>query len=331
MKTLSRKVRALGLCSGGLDSMLAGLVLKGQDIEVEWVSFETPFFSSQKARKASKLCGIPLTVKRILPEYLRMLKNPPAGYGKYMNPCMDCHSLMFRIAGRLMKNRGFDFLFSGEVLGQRPMSQVRPSLRYVEKYSGFDGLIVRPLSAKRLPITIPEKKGWIDREMLYGFAGRSRKPQMKLAKEFGLFDYPAPAGGCLLTDKGYSLRLKDLLAHQDTYLKNEFQLLKFGRHLRLAPGLKIIVGRAEKDNDNILKYHNPETDIIIQMTEYAGPVVLVPGGCDKEEIRLASGICAGYSKAPQNTPLDFLVMTPTGSYQLQVVAASPKVYKQFLL
>jgi len=311
--------------------MLAGLVLKRQDIEVEWVTFETPFFSAQKARKASRLCGIPLTVKRIMPKYLRMLKNPLGGYGKHMNPCKDCHSLMFRIAGNLMKKKGFDFLFSGEVLGQRPMSQVRPSLRYVEKHSGFDGLIVRPLSAKRLPVTIPEKEGWIDREMLLGFTGRSRKPQIILAKEFGLSDYPAPAGGCLLTVKGYSSRLKDLFAHQDTYRKNEFELLKYGRHLRLESGLKIIVGRTEEDNDNILKYHNPETDIIINMMDYPGPLVLVPGGCDEEKIRLAASICAGYSKAPRNNPLDILVMTPTGSYSIQVIAVSPKVYKQFLL
>ncbi|MFO7558873.1 MAG: tRNA 4-thiouridine(8) synthase ThiI [Desulfobacterales bacterium] len=331
MKRSLKKVRALGLCSGGLDSMLAGLVLQRQGIEVEWVAFETPFFSSQKAVNASELCKIPLTIKRIMPEYIRMLKNPPAGYGKHMNPCMDCHALMFRIAGELMQKRGFDFLFSGEVLGQRPMSQVRPSLRYVEKHSGFDGLIVRPLSAKRLPETIPEKEGWIDRNLLFGFAGRSRKPQIALAKELGLHDYPAPAGGCLLTDKGYSVRLKDLFAHQETCLKNEFQLLKFGRHLRLAPDLKIIVGRTRKDNDSILKYHNPKTDIVINMTEYPGPVLLVPGGCDEKKVRLAAGICAGYSKAPRHTLLDFLVVTPAGSYRIQADAVDPQEYKKFLL
>jgi tRNA U34 2-thiouridine synthase MnmA/TrmU len=231
----------------------------------------------------------------------------------------------------MMKKCGFDFLFSGEVLGQRPMSQVRPSLRYVEKHSGFDGLIVRPLCAKRLPETIPEKNGWVDREKLFGFSGRSRKPQIKLAAEFGLPDFPAPAGGCLLTDKGYSKRLKDLFAHQDTYLKNEFQLLKFGRHLRLSSDLKIIVGRSQDDNDNILKYHNPKTDIIVQMTDYPGPVVLIPGGCDEEKIRLAAGICAGYSKAPTDNLLNFLVATLTGSHCIQAVGVPQKVYKKFLL
>jgi tRNA-specific 2-thiouridylase len=200
------KTRALGLCSGGLDSMLAGLVLREQGIEVEWVTFETPFFNAAKAGKASRITGIPLTVKAIYPVYIEMLKNPPAGYGKYMNPCMDCHALMFKLAGAIMRAREFDFLFSGEVLGQRPMSQNKTSLRYVEKHSGFDGYILRPLTAKNLPETIPEKEGLVDRELLLDIAGRGRKDQIKLAEKFGIKDYPAPAGGCLLTDVGYTNR-----------------------------------------------------------------------------------------------------------------------------
>ena len=158
MINYQKKVRALGLCSGGLDSILSALVLHRHNVEVEWITFETPFFSSEKAVKASKKTGIPLTVKKITEEYLTMLKNPHCGYGRNMNPCMDCHSLMFRIAGGIMKEREFDFLFSGEVLGQRPMSQTLSSLRYVEKHSGYEGYIVRPLSAKKLPVTIPEKE-----------------------------------------------------------------------------------------------------------------------------------------------------------------------------
>ncbi len=157
------KVRALGLCSGGLDSRLAAMVLRRQGIAVEWVNFETPFFSSAKARQAARLLKVPLTVKKITRTYLEMLKNPPCGYGQHMNPCLDCHALMFRLAGKIMKEKQFDFLFSGEVLGQRPMSQTKPSLRYVEKNSGFEGYILRPLSAKKLPITIPEKEGKVNR------------------------------------------------------------------------------------------------------------------------------------------------------------------------
>ena len=152
----------MGLCSGGLDSMLSALVLRKQGIEVEWVTFETPFFSSAKAQRASHTTGIPLTVKKITQVYLEMLENPRCGYGKHMNPCMDCHALMFRLAGKIMEEEGFDFLFSGEVLGQRPLSQNMQSLRYVEKQSGYDGYILRPLNAKRLPETIPEKEGLVN-------------------------------------------------------------------------------------------------------------------------------------------------------------------------
>jgi len=193
------KVKALGLCSGGLDSLLAGLVLKKQGIDVEWINFETPFFSAEKARNAAKSANIPLTVLDITTSYLEMLKHPSCGYGKNMNPCLDCHAFMFKIAGMRMQDKGFDFMFSGEVLGQRPMSQTRPSLRYVEKTSGFDGYILRPLSAKLLSETVPERQGKVNRSLLFGFSGRSRKPQIELANQYGVTQYPAPAGGCLLT------------------------------------------------------------------------------------------------------------------------------------
>jgi tRNA U34 2-thiouridine synthase MnmA/TrmU len=278
MNPNEKKARALGLCSGGLDSTLAGLVLRDQGIDVEWITFETPFFTAAKARKASEKTGIPLTVKSIYPHYASMLKNPPAGYGKQMNPCMDCHALMFKLAGEMMNEKNFDFLFSGEVLGQRPMSQTRSSLQYVEKHSGFKGYILRPLSAKNLPETIPEKKGLVDRERLLDFAGRGRKPQIALAKKLNLTDYPAPAGGCLLTDVGYSKRLKDLFAHQDECTEEELHLLKYGRHFRLNPDTKLIVGRTQKDNESILKYHNPQTDTVIDVKDHPSPIALVPRG-----------------------------------------------------
>ncbi|MBW1726706.1 MAG: tRNA 4-thiouridine(8) synthase ThiI, partial [Deltaproteobacteria bacterium] len=276
MNLSSRKVRALGLCSGGLDSMLSALVLRKQGITVEWVSFETPFFSSEKARRASILTGIPLLVRNITPVYLKMLKSPRCGYGKHMNPCMDCHALMFRLAGEIMNQNGLDFLFSGEVLGQRPMSQNKQSLRYVEKQSGFDGYILRPLSAKMLPITLPEKQELVNRELLLDISGRSRKSQIKLAEEFGIMSYPSPAGGCLLTEKSYSSRLKDLFNHQDSYTEEELHLLKYGRHLRLSKNTKIIVGRTQKDNKKIKKYYDPSVDTLIKVKNFPGPTVLMP-------------------------------------------------------
>jgi tRNA U34 2-thiouridine synthase MnmA/TrmU len=185
MNNHENKVRALGLCSGGLDSILSAIVLKNQGIAVEWISFETPFFSSEKARLAASRLQIPLMVRNITRPYLAMLRDPPCGYGQHMNPCMDCHALMFHMAGEVMNDRKMDFLFSGEVLGQRPMSQTRSSLRYVEKHSGCREVIVRPLSAKLLEETLPEKKRLVDRSLLLGLSGRSRKPQIQLARAWG--------------------------------------------------------------------------------------------------------------------------------------------------
>ena len=311
--------------------MLAGLVLREQGIEVEWVTFETPFFNAEKARKASQATGIPLTVESIYPVYIGMLKNPPAGYGKYMNPCMDCHALMFRLAGEIMQQRKFDFLFSGEVLGQRPMSQNKTSLRYVEKHSGFDGYILRPLTAKNLPETIPEKEGLVDRESLLDIAGRGRKAQIQLAEKFGISDYPAPAGGCLLTDVGYTKRLRDLFDHQDNCTEEELHLLKFGRHYRLNPQTKLIVGRTEKDNENILKYHNPQTDTVIDVKDYPSPIGLVPHGAAKESILLAASICTGYSKAPKMAPVEVVVKTSNKKETIKVIALQPDDVRKLLV
>ncbi len=314
-----KKIKALGLCSGGLDSMMAALVLREQGIDVCWVAFETPFFSGDKARKASINNGIPLIVKNITERYMPMLRNPPGGYGKNMNPCMDCHALMFRIAGEMMEETESDFLFSGEVMGQRPMSQNKNSLRYVEKNSGYDGYILRPLSAKVLPETPMERNGLVDREKLYGFSGRSRKPQMELAKKFGVMDYPSPAGGCLLTDGGYSRRLKDLFGHQGIVEIVEMELLSHGRHLRLDQHVKIIVGRNQMDNDNLQRLYRRDRDIMLKMKSMTGPLVLIPNGCGKEGIEQAAAICAGYSKAPAIMPVDVCVSGPEGPSEITVI------------
>ncbi|MDP2862865.1 MAG: tRNA 4-thiouridine(8) synthase ThiI [Desulfobacterales bacterium] len=326
-----KKVCALGLCSGGLDSILSALVLRRHNVEVEWITFETPFFSPEKAIKASKTTGIPLTVKNITEEYLTMLKNPHCGYGRNMNPCMDCHSLMFRIAGGIMKESGFDFLFSGEVLGQRPMSQTLSSLRYVEKHSGYEGYIVRPLSAKRLPVTIPEKEGLINRELMLGFSGRSRKPQAALAGEFGISDYPNPAGGCLLTDKGFSRRLKDLFDHQKYFSENELNILKHGRHLRLSKNTKIIVGRNQSDNDNIEKLFNPASDILLKVNLFPGPTTVMPNGGNREIIILAASICAGYGRIPEYSQIDVTAKTPEGNETIKVLAIPPGKIRHLII
>jgi tRNA U34 2-thiouridine synthase MnmA/TrmU len=331
MTTSKKKARGLGLCSGGLDSMLAGLILRDQGIEVEFVTFETPFFNAAKARKASEMTGIPLTVRPIYPVYIKMLRNPPAGYGKHMNPCMDCHALMFKLAGEMMPEKKIDFLFSGEVVGQRPMSQNKTSLRYVEKHSGFTGYILRPLSAKNLPETIPEQEGLVNRDQLLDIQGRGRKRQIDLATKFGITDYPAPAGGCLLTDVGYSKRLKDLFDHQQDCTEAELHLLKYGRHFRLNPESKLIVGRTERDNENILNHRDPGKDTVIKVKKFPGPIALVPHCAKKEAILLAATICAGYSKAPNFSSVKVQVKSAQGKEVIKVIGIPPEDVKKLMI
>ncbi len=331
MAAEKKTIRALGLCSGGLDSILSALVLREQGIDVQWVTFETPFFSSAKAQKASEHTGIPLMVRNITPVYMQMMRSPSVILGKHMNPCMDCHSLMFRLAGEIMIEKGFDFLFSGEVLGQRPMSQTRTSLRYVEKHSGHRGSIVRPLSAKRLPETIPERDRLVDRERLLGFTGRSRKPQLQLAEKFGVTDFPAPAGGCLLTDKIFSRRLKDLFDHQAIYPEKDLDMLKFGRHMRLDSNTKIVVGRTQQDNEQINRCVDPQTDMVLNVVDIPGPLVVMPGGGSEPMIMLAAGICAGYSKAPNHTPVAVNVRVGGHRRQVTVLGIPPEENHRFLI
>ena len=295
------------------------------------ITFETPFFSAAKAKDAARQLSLPLRVLNITDAYLTMLRDPPCGYGKNMNPCMDCHALMFRTAGGIMRAEGADFLFSGEVLGQRPMSQTRQSLRYVEKHSGYDGYILRPLSARLLMETMPEKESLVHREQLLDISGRGRKRQMALAREFGITDYPAPAGGCLLTDVGYSKRLKDLFDHEDTRRESDFHLLKYGRHLRLASGAKIIVGRTFSDNKFLEEYHDPSKDHLLRLYQRPGPIVLVTAGADSATVRLAASLCVGYSKAPQNTSVQVLVQAPGREERIPVLGVSPDLFKRFLL
>jgi tRNA-uridine 2-sulfurtransferase len=331
MSENQEKVKALGLCSGGLDSILGALVLQKQGIHVEWICFETPFFSACKAKKAADIIRIPLMVKNITGTYMQMLRNPNCGYGKNMNPCLDCHALMFRIAGEIMAEKGFHFLFSGEVLGQRPMSQKRPSLKYVEKHSGMGGFILRPLSARKLDETVPEKNGWVDRNKLLDISGRGRKRQIELADEFGITDYPAPGGGCLLTDKSYCKRLKDLLEHKENVSRNELMLLRFGRHFRTPSGSKIIVGRTMDDNENILKYYDPQSDIIMRLNNYPSPTVLVSDDASDGEISLASALCAGYARLPEKAFIEVTVVGKKGNKMLCVFPINPSDVKHLLI
>jgi len=289
-------MKALSLFSGGLDSILSVKVVEEQGVDVIGICFETPFFSSEKAAQSAHYIGLSLQVVDITDRFLPIVLSPRHGYGKRLNPCIDCHKLMFKIVGEMLKEEGGDFIISGEVLGQRPMSQNLRSLSLISHDSGFQDLILRPLSAKRLAETLPEKKGWIIRERLLGLSGRSRKPQIELAKKFGIKEYPAPAGGCLLTEVVFSRRLKDLLYRNPKFLRRDIELLKWGRHFRINEGTKIVVGRDQKENGMITSLIEAG-DTVLTVESFPGPTVLITGELSPEEIQLAASITVSYSDA----------------------------------
>ncbi|MEN6319668.1 MAG: tRNA 4-thiouridine(8) synthase ThiI [Syntrophaceae bacterium] len=291
--------KGIALISGGLDSLLAVKLILDQGIEVMGVTFVTPFFSAKKAKTAAKTISLPLTIVDITEEHLEMLKAPKYGYGKNMNPCIDCHTLMLKIAGRIMETQGADFLFTGEVLGQRPMSQTKQSLHVVAKNSGYQEYILRPLSAQLLPETKPEIEGKVDRQRLLAIQGRGRKDQIELARIYGISGYAAPAGGCLLTDPPFSKRLRDLFNYNKEFRIRDIELLKYGRQFRINETTKVIVGRNSYENDALTKL-SEEEDVIITMPQFPGPTTLIPGGGDDSTILLAASLCALYSDAPKD-------------------------------
>lgn len=289
--------------------MLAAKLIRAQGIEVLALFFETPFFASPKAKKSAESIGLPIKVVDITDRHLEMLNNPKHGYGGQMNPCIDCHTLMIRIAGEMLEQEGASFIITGEVLGQRPMSQNLRALSMVASESGFQKLLLRPLSAKRLPITLPEEKGWVDREKLLGFSGRSRKPQMELAGRLNMKDYPSPAGGCLLTDEVFSRRLKDLFAASPYLALREIELLKLGRHFRIGFHTKLVVGRNEKENHTIHAL-SKETDLLLRTVSVPGPTAIVLGDLTPDLEELAASVTVSYSDAGNN---ELIEVSLTGS------------------
>lgn len=309
--------KALGLLSGGLDSSLAALCMKRQGVEVTAITFVTPFFGSSKAERMAHLMDIPLIVEDISKVHLDMVKNPRYGYGKNMNPCIDCHAMMFRLAGEIMAERDFDFLFSGEVLGQRPMSQNANALRSVANYSGHPDRILRPMSARLLPITPVEEQGLVDREQLLDIQGRSRKPQEALAKEWKLTDFPSSGGGCLLTEIHFSDRLRDLFNHKPDCTVEDVELLKIGRQFRLSEQSKLTLGRHQKDNDSIREAAD-ETHIVLRALGVSGPLGLISGQPSAEELQVAGAIVASYGKGKDQEKVDILAETPEGEQRFAV-------------
>jgi tRNA-uridine 2-sulfurtransferase len=293
----AKKARALVLFSGGLDSILVVRVLQEMGVNVRLIHFTSPFYSSEWARKSAKGLGKRLIEVPVGREYFRMVKHPDHGHGSGMNPCIDCKVYMLRRAERVRKELGMDFLATGEVVGERPMSQTKASLSAIEKSAGLAGRIVRPLSARILPGTEAEKNGLVKREMMYGISGRSRKPQIGLARSLGVRDYPAPAGGCLLTDPEYSRRLREQLEEEGSLSWETGELLKLGRHFRFN-GIKIVVGRNREDNKSLEDVAGRMGLPVMEAVGVPGPVTVVvskrPG---KEVIGKAAGLTARYSDA----------------------------------
>jgi tRNA-specific 2-thiouridylase len=293
------RVKALALFSGGLDSILAVKLILEQGIDVVAVNFASAFCSCAKddlgVAEAAKRLGVPLKVVELGDEYLKMIREPKHGYGKNMNPCVDCRRFILKKAKKYAEEVGADFLFTGEVLDERPMSQHFSALKLVEEESGLKGKILRPLSARLLPKTVMEKKGLVDREKLLGIRGRSRKPQMKLAEEFNIKSFPSPAGGCLLTCREYANKLRDLFKHKKRCSMEDAALLRVGRHFRLGEN-KIIVGRNEAEN-NVLAAKKGRSDYYFEAADAVGPTTILQGAKTKKAVNTAAALTAFYSDA----------------------------------
>ena len=317
--------KTIALFSGGLDSILAVKLVQEQKIEVIALHFVTPFNSSSEGRNhienIAATLGAKLEFLWVEEEYLPIVKNPEHGYGKNLNPCLDCHIYMCRKAKKYMDEAGGDFIITGEVLGQRPMSQRRDTLRVVERDSGLDGLLLRPLSAKHLKPTFPEDQGLVAREKLLDLHGRSRKPQIKMAEEYGLKNYPTPAGGCLLTDPGFSRRLKDLMEHDPCFTLNDVELLKWGRHFRFSPETKTVVGRNEKENKSLLTLSR-KGDFVFSVQDFPGPITLLRGNVDEKVMNFSASITVRYSKAKDKKEIAVVCRKLPGK-EKKIFLASP--------
>lgn len=287
--------------------MLAVKMMLGQGIEVIAVNFTGPFCNcsprkegcKHQAKRVAEELGIPI---RVIPkgmDYMKMVENPPHGYGRGMNPCIDCRIYMLRKAKELMASMGASFIVTGEVLGQRPMSQHRQTLQLIEKESGLQGFIIRPLSAQHFSPTLPELEGLVDRQRLLAISGRSRKSQIQLAKNLGLRDYPCPAGGCLLTDRLMASRLRDIFFHIPNYTIEDLLFLRIGRHFRLSPRLKLIVGRNREENERIWALA-PRGSILFHPAGFRGPIALARGILDLTSEKTIGEILARFSQDGKN-------------------------------
>ncbi len=288
--------RCVALISGGLDSALAARLMLEQGIEVHglYLSMNWGCCEKDKAQACAQQFGIPLMVLSVGDAYLDVIRSPRYGYGTGMNPCVDCRIYMFRIARRYLDELGAGFVVTGEVLGQRPMSQMRRPLALIEQESGLEGLLLRPLSAQLLEPTLPELLGVVDREGLLRIAGRSRQEQIALAEAKGIRDYSTPAGGCLLTDEHFARKTRDLFAHEERPTTKDMELLTIGRHFRIGPKTKVIVGRNEVEN-LLLEGHRDAGYTCIR-PRFAGPAALLAGERTEEGRGIAVSLILQHTK-----------------------------------
>ncbi len=337
---MSQQRKAVALISGGLDSMLAARVIQEQGIHVEGINFFTGFCveghthairkrDRNKPKRNNALwvaerLGIKLHIIDIIEEYKDVVINPKYGYGANLNPCLDCKIFMVGKAHQWMREHGFDFIITGEVIGQRPKSQRRDTMPVVARESGVGDLLLRPLCAKNLPPTKPEREGWVDREKLYDFSGRTRKPQMELARKFGLVDYAQPAGGCcFLTDENYSRKLADLwrARGERDYELDDIMLLKVGRHIRPRPHFKLIVAREEGEGRFLQGYKN--RFVHLYPVSHSGPLTLIDGRLEDGDLELAGRIVARYSQGRDAERVTLRAVTPEGEKTLEVAPFKP--------
>jgi len=324
-------MRAISLFSGGLDSMLAVKLMTDQGIDVTALYIKTGFGSTHDITEAlqqrAEMAGAEFLMADVREEYIQdILFDPVYGYGKNFNPCIDCHGYMFKIARKMMEEVGASFLVTGEVVGQRPMSQRADALRQVSKLAGDkeDKLILRPLCAQLLEPTKPEIEGWIDRDKLLDISGRARDRQLALAAEFGWEDYESPGGGCLLTDPAFSAKLREFVAHEELEVA-DIDLLKFGRHFRLPKGAKLVVGRHQEDNEALQKVDNADYRPI--HLPVPGPFSLLQAGATPDEIELALAIALTYGKSKAEEPYE--INYEGQSYTIRPFATKAEAQRYF--
>ncbi len=330
--------KAVALISGGLDSLLAAKILIEQGIHVEGINFYTGFCveghthairkkDREKPKRNNALwsaeqLGIKLHIIDVIEEYKDILINPKHGYGAHVNPCLDCKSFMVKKAFEWMAENNFDFIITGEVIGQRPMSQRRDTMPVIAQESGAGDRLLRPLCAKRLPETLPEREGWVDRTRLHDISGRSRKPQMALAQQYGFTEYAQPAGGCcFLTNEAYSAKLVDFWQAKKTrdYELDDIMLLKVGRHLRPRAHFKVIIGREEGENNFLAGYRKMFTHL--KTISHAGPLALIDGTASAEDLVLAAQLIARFSQGRTAESVEVHVTETSGNtYPLHVKA-----------